>query len=64
MRREVAEEFGLAGRQGGLPSWSAMSSSTRVAERVSPLLAHRILACVGAVVTGTVISLEDGCPVA
>jgi ADP-ribose pyrophosphatase YjhB (NUDIX family) len=35
-----------------------------VAERVSPLLARRIAACVDAVVAGTVISLEDGCPVA
>jgi hypothetical protein len=34
-----------------------------VAERVSPLLARRIAACVDAVVAGTVISLEDGCPV-
>lgn len=34
-----------------------------VAERVSPLLARRIAACVDALVAGTVISLEDGCPV-
>jgi 8-oxo-dGTP diphosphatase len=34
-----------------------------VAERVSPLLARRISACVDAVAAGTVISLEDGCPV-
>jgi hypothetical protein len=34
-----------------------------VAERVSPLLARRIAACVAAVEAGTVISLEDGCPV-
>jgi hypothetical protein len=34
-----------------------------VPERVSPLLARRIAACVDAVVAGTVISLEDGCPV-
>jgi anti-sigma regulatory factor (Ser/Thr protein kinase) len=34
-----------------------------VAERVSPLLARRIAACVDAVRAGTVISLEDGCPV-
>jgi hypothetical protein len=33
-----------------------------VAERVIPLLARRIAACVDAVVAGTVISLEDGCP--
>ncbi len=33
-----------------------------VAERVSPLLARRIAACVDAVRAGTVISLEDGCP--
>ena len=33
-----------------------------VAERVSPLLARRIASCVDAVVAGTVISLEDGCP--
>ena len=35
-----------------------------VPERVSPLLARRIAACVDAVVTGTVISLENGYPVA
>jgi len=34
-----------------------------VAERVSPLLARRIAACVDAIAAGTVISLEDGCPV-
>jgi len=34
-----------------------------VAGRVSPLLARRIAACVDAVRAGTVISLEDGCPV-
>ena len=34
-----------------------------VAERASPLLARRIAACVDAVRAGTVISLEDGCPV-
>ncbi len=34
-----------------------------VAERGSPLLARRIAACMDAVVAGTVISLEDGCPV-
>jgi len=34
-----------------------------VAERVSPLLARRIAACVAAVEAGTVISLEDGWPV-
>ena len=34
-----------------------------VAEWVSPLLARRIAACVDALVAGTVISLEDGCPV-
>jgi hypothetical protein len=34
-----------------------------VAERVSPLLARRIAACLDAVVAGTVISLEGGCPV-
>jgi len=32
------------------------------AERVSPLLARRIAACLDAVVAETVISLEDGCP--
>jgi hypothetical protein len=35
-----------------------------VPERVSPLLARRIAACVDAADAGTVISLEDGCPVA
>ena len=34
-----------------------------VAERVSPLLARRIAACLDAIMAGTVISLEDGCPV-
>jgi hypothetical protein len=34
-----------------------------VAGRVSLLLARRIAACVDAVTAGTVISLEDGCPV-
>jgi len=34
-----------------------------VAERVSPLLARRIAACLDAAMAGTVISLEDGCPV-
>jgi len=34
----------------------------KVAERVSPLLARRIAACVEALMTGTVVSLEDGCP--
>ena len=34
-----------------------------VADRVSPLLARRIAACIDAVRAGTVISLEDGCPV-
>ena len=34
-----------------------------VAGRVSPLLARRIAACVDAVRSGMVISLEDGCPV-
>jgi len=32
----------------------------KVAERVSPLLARRIAACVEALMAGTVISLEDG----
>ena len=35
----------------------------KVADRVSPLLARRIAACIDAVRAGTVISLEDGCPV-
>jgi ADP-ribose pyrophosphatase YjhB (NUDIX family) len=35
----------------------------QVAEWVSPLLARRIAACVDAIAAGTVISLEDGCPV-
>lgn len=34
-----------------------------VAERVSQLLARRIAACVDALAAGTVVSLEDGCPV-
>jgi len=34
-----------------------------IAERVSPVLARRIAACLDAVATGTTISLEDGCPV-
>jgi len=34
-----------------------------VVERVIPLLARRIAACVDAIKAGTVISLEDGCPV-
>jgi 8-oxo-dGTP diphosphatase len=33
-----------------------------VSERVSPLLARRIAACLDAIMAGTVISLEDGCP--
>lgn len=33
-----------------------------VPERVSPLLARRIAACLDAIMAGTVISLEDGCP--
>jgi 8-oxo-dGTP diphosphatase len=35
-----------------------------VGERVSPLLARRIAACVEALMVGTVISLEDGRPAA
>ena len=35
----------------------------QVAERVIPLLARRIAACVDAIKAGTVISLEGGCPV-
>jgi len=42
----------------------AFVKADEVAERVSPLLARRIAACVDAVRAGTVISLEDdGCPV-
>ena len=41
----------------------AFVNPDEVAERVSPLLARRIAACVDAVRAGTVISLEDGCPV-
>jgi 8-oxo-dGTP pyrophosphatase MutT (NUDIX family) len=63
-RREVAEELGLDRSPGRVlvVDW-VPSRPERPEGRVSPLLARRIAACVDALVAGTVISLEDGCPV-
>jgi 8-oxo-dGTP diphosphatase len=48
-------------REGELAGYEFVEPG-EVAERVTPLLARRIAACLDAVATRTVISLEDGCP--
>src|ERR1039457_5211239 len=75
-RREVAEGLGLARvpvrvlvgdwvasrRERAEGARYAFVEPGEVTARVRPLLARRIAACLDAVVAGTVISLEDGCP--
>ncbi len=51
-------------RSGSASRRYAFVKPDEVAGRVSPLLARRIAACVDALRAGTVISLEDGYPVA
>jgi 8-oxo-dGTP diphosphatase len=56
----AAEVAAITLQEGELAGYEFVEPG-EVAERVSPLLARRIAACVDAIVAGTVISLENGC---
>ena len=58
----AGEVAAITTQEGELAGY-AFVNLDEVAERVSPLLARRIAACVEAIQAGMVISLEDGCPV-